>query len=43
MTGSGAGVFGIFASPAAAERAAAEIRRRNPALTAIACTIYHPK
>ncbi len=41
MTGSGAGVFGIFESPAAAERAATEIRRRDPALTAVACTIFH--
>jgi 4-diphosphocytidyl-2-C-methyl-D-erythritol kinase len=43
MTGSGAGVFGIFASPAAAERAAAEIRRRDPALTAIATSIYRSR
>ena len=40
MTGSGAGVFGIFDSPAAAEHAAAELRRRAPALTALACAIY---
>jgi len=41
MTGSGAGVFGIFASSEAAARAAAELRERDPALTAIATTIYH--
>jgi 4-diphosphocytidyl-2-C-methyl-D-erythritol kinase len=41
MTGSGAGVFGIFDSPAAAEAAVVEIRRRDPTLTAIACTIFH--
>lgn len=40
MTGSGAGVFGIFASPDAANRAAAELRDRDPAVTAIATTIY---
>jgi 4-diphosphocytidyl-2-C-methyl-D-erythritol kinase len=40
MTGSGAGVFGIFASPAEADRAAAELRRRDPALTVIAAAIY---
>jgi 4-diphosphocytidyl-2-C-methyl-D-erythritol kinase len=43
MTGSGAGVFGIFASPAAAENAAAELRRRDPALTAVATAIYPPR
>jgi 4-diphosphocytidyl-2-C-methyl-D-erythritol kinase len=43
MTGSGAGVFGIFESPAAADRAAAELRRRDPAFAAIACMIYHAK
>jgi 4-diphosphocytidyl-2-C-methyl-D-erythritol kinase len=43
MTGSGAGVFGIFASPADADSAAAELRRRDPALTALACTIYRGK
>jgi 4-diphosphocytidyl-2-C-methyl-D-erythritol kinase len=40
MTGSGAGVFGIFASPADAERAAAEMRRRYPAVMAVAAGIY---
>jgi 4-diphosphocytidyl-2-C-methyl-D-erythritol kinase len=40
MTGSGAGVFGIFASPADANRAAAEMKRRNPALTAVAAAIH---
>jgi 4-diphosphocytidyl-2-C-methyl-D-erythritol kinase len=40
MTGSGAGVFAIFESPAAAQRAADELRRRDPALTAVACAIY---
>lgn len=40
MTGSGAGVFGIFASPAEANRAAAELRRRDPSLTAVATAIY---
>ncbi len=42
MTGSGAGVFAIFESPAAAQRAAAELRRRDPALIAVACAIYAP-
>lgn len=42
MTGSGAGVFGIFESPATAAEAAAELRRRDPALTARACSVYHP-
>jgi 4-diphosphocytidyl-2-C-methyl-D-erythritol kinase len=42
MTGSGAGVFGIFASPAKAESAAAEMRRRSPAIATIATTIFHP-
>jgi len=42
MTGSGAGVFGIFASAAKAEIAAAEMRRRNPATTTLATTIFHP-
>ena len=40
MTGSGAGVFGIFASPAEADRAAAEMRRRDPAVVAITTAIY---
>lgn len=40
MTGSGAGVFGIFASTDTAARAAAELRLRDPALTAFATTIY---
>ena len=40
MTGSGAGVFGIFASPAEAASAAHEMRRRNPATNAVATTIY---
>jgi len=43
MTGSGAGVFGIFASPAAAESAANELRRRAPALTVVACEILRSK
>jgi 4-diphosphocytidyl-2-C-methyl-D-erythritol kinase len=43
MTGSGAGVFGIFESPAAAESATAELRRRDPTLTAVACGIYQGK
>jgi len=42
MTGSGAGVFGIFASAAEADRAAAELRRRDPALRAVAAAIYIP-
>jgi 4-diphosphocytidyl-2-C-methyl-D-erythritol kinase len=42
MTGSGAGVFGIFASPAKAGGAAAEMRQRNPAITTIATAIFHP-
>ena len=42
MTGSGAGVFGIFDSPAAATAAAAQICGRDTALTAVACSIYHP-
>jgi 4-diphosphocytidyl-2-C-methyl-D-erythritol kinase len=42
MTGSGAGVFGIFASPDAADRAAAEVRGRDPSLMALATTIYTP-
>ncbi len=40
MTGSGAGIFGIFASLDEADRAAAELRRRDPSLTAVATTIY---
>ena len=40
MTGSGAGVFGLFASAAAAEHAAAEIRRRDATFTAVATAIY---
>jgi 4-diphosphocytidyl-2-C-methyl-D-erythritol kinase len=40
MTGSGAGVFGIFASTDEADRAAAELRERDPAVAAIATTIY---
>jgi len=43
MTGSGAGVFGIFASPAEAQNAAAALRRRDPALIAVACGIYRGK
>jgi 4-diphosphocytidyl-2-C-methyl-D-erythritol kinase len=43
MTGSGAGVFGIFGSPAEAESAAADLRRCDPALTVVACAIYHVK
>jgi 4-diphosphocytidyl-2-C-methyl-D-erythritol kinase len=43
MTGSGAGVFGIFASPAAAENAAADLRLRDPTLTAVATAIYPPR
>jgi 4-diphosphocytidyl-2-C-methyl-D-erythritol kinase len=42
MTGSGAGVFGIFASAARAEGAAAEMRRRNPGITTIATSVFHP-
>ena len=42
MTGSGAGVFGICASPEAADRAAAELRKRDPSLIALATTIYTP-
>jgi 4-diphosphocytidyl-2C-methyl-D-erythritol kinase len=42
MTGSGAGVFGIFASLEAADRAAAQLREREPSLTAVATTIYTP-
>lgn len=42
MTGSGAGVFGIFASPDAADRAAAELRGSDPSLMALATTIYTP-
>jgi len=40
MTGSGAGVFGIFKSAAAAESAGADLRRRDATLTAFACAIY---
>jgi 4-diphosphocytidyl-2-C-methyl-D-erythritol kinase len=40
MTGSGDGVFGIFASPSDAERAAAEMRRQHPTIMAIAAGIY---
>jgi 4-diphosphocytidyl-2-C-methyl-D-erythritol kinase len=40
MTGSGAGVFGIFSSSAEADRAAAELGRRDPSLTAFATAIY---
>ncbi len=40
MTGSGAGVFGIFATSAKAESAAAEMRRRDPAMRAVATTIF---
>jgi 4-diphosphocytidyl-2-C-methyl-D-erythritol kinase len=40
MTGSGAGVFAIFASPAEADNAAAEMRRREPATTTFSTTIY---
>jgi 4-diphosphocytidyl-2-C-methyl-D-erythritol kinase len=43
MTGSGGGVFGIFDTPVAAASAVAELHRRDPALTAVACTIYHSK
>jgi 4-diphosphocytidyl-2-C-methyl-D-erythritol kinase len=41
MTGSGAGVFAIFASSVEAANAAAELRRREPATTTFATTIYH--
>jgi 4-diphosphocytidyl-2-C-methyl-D-erythritol kinase len=42
MTGSGAGVFGIFASPETADRAAVELREREPSLMVLATTIYTP-
>lgn len=41
MTGSGAGVFAIFASSVEAANAAAELRRRDPATATFATTIYH--
>ena len=41
MTGSGAGVFAIFASHDEAAEAAAEMRRREPATTIFSTTIYH--
>jgi 4-diphosphocytidyl-2-C-methyl-D-erythritol kinase len=41
MTGSGAGVFAIFASHDEAATAAAEIRRREPATTVFSTTNYH--
>ncbi|MEA2679144.1 MAG: 4-diphosphocytidyl-2-C-methyl-D-erythritol kinase [Candidatus Binataceae bacterium] len=40
MTGSGAGVFGVFASTDEADRAAAELSDRDPAVTAFATAIY---
>jgi 4-diphosphocytidyl-2-C-methyl-D-erythritol kinase len=38
MTGSGGAVFGIFATPAAAETAAEQVRRRYPAVRVFATT-----
>jgi 4-diphosphocytidyl-2-C-methyl-D-erythritol kinase len=43
MSGSGAGVFGIFASAAEAHLAVEEIHGRDPALTALATAIYEAK
>lgn len=43
MTGSGAGVFGLFGSPAEADRAAAELRRDDPSMIAVATAIYRVK
>jgi 4-diphosphocytidyl-2-C-methyl-D-erythritol kinase len=40
MTGSGAGLFGIFATTDEANRAVAELCERDPAVMAIATTIY---
>ena len=40
MTGSGGAVFGIFATPAAAETAAEQVRRRYPAVRVFATTTF---
>ena len=42
MTGSGAGVFGIFRSFAESAAAADELRRREPALRVFAATLWRP-